>query len=480
VIVKTVIREMSEINISPTETTAAVTTAAETAAASSSTTTSTTTTASTTTAEMISSLVDSMNSTVADHTYRNGTFVQTAAGEGIAGVCVWAAILITCHQIYQYLRCYTNPAEQRWIVRILFIVPLYAFSSWLSLLFFSYDNYYVYFYAVRDCYEAFVIYNFLSLCYEYLGGEGNIMTEIRGRPIKSSYFYCTCCLAGHSYNIGTLRFCKQGTLQFCFIKPVMSLVVIILQAYGLYRDGDWNSEGYLSITIIYNISISIALYALFLFYFATRDLLRPFDPALKFICVKAVIFMSFWQGVVLSILEKINFIQPLASDDGTVHTEAGTVSAGYQNFLICIEMFFAAIAMKFAFPITTYMSTNTTSGGRNVTMQSISSTLRETMNPRDIMTDALHNFHPQYSQYTQYSSDNKRFQPQQQAQQQSKNVEAQTPVPSGVVLAAAPASAVLVDITDTNNGNNANPTGNNTKKTKNNEKALLLSDDEFQ
>merc|ERR1719210_3005123 len=138
--------------------------------------------------------------------------------------------------------------------------------------------------------------------------------------------------------------------------------------------------------------------------------------------------------------------------------------------------------MKFAFPISTYVSSGAggAGGGRNVTMNSISSTLRETMNPRDIMTDALHNFHPQYSQYTQYSSDNKRFQPQQQAQQQSKNVEAQTPVPSGVVLAAAPASAVLVDITDTNNGNNANPAGNNTKKTKNNEKALLLSDDEFQ
>ena len=26
------------------------------------------------------------------------------------------------------------------------------------------------------------------------------------------------------------------------------------------------------------------------------------------------------------------------------------------------------------------------------------------MNPRDIMTDAIHNFHPQYQQYTQYSN----------------------------------------------------------------------------
>ena len=29
---------------------------------------------------------------------------------------------------------------------------------------------------------------------------------------------------------------------------------------------------------------------------------------------------------------------------------------------------------------------------------------RETMNPRDIMTDAIHNFHPQYQQYTQYTN----------------------------------------------------------------------------
>ena len=56
---------------------------------------------------------------------------------------------MTCQQIYQYLRYYTNPAEQRWIVRILFVVPVYAFESWLSLLLFSHDNLYVYFNAVR-------------------------------------------------------------------------------------------------------------------------------------------------------------------------------------------------------------------------------------------------------------------------------------------------------------------------------------------
>lgn len=31
------------------------------------------------------------------------------------------------------------------------------------------------------------------------------------------------------------------------------------------------------------------------------------------------------------------------------------------------------------------------------------------MNPKDIMTDAIHNFHPQYQQYTQYSSGKRRI-----------------------------------------------------------------------
>ena len=54
-------------------------------------------------------------------------------------------------------------------------------------------------------------------------------------------------------------------------------------------------------------------------------------------------------------------------------------------------------------------------------------------------------------------------------------------VPSGVVLAAAPtSSATLVDIADINTGNTDVSSGNLIKKTKNNEKALLLSDDEFQ
>ncbi|XP_048487470.1 transmembrane protein 184B isoform X6 [Plutella xylostella] len=331
-------------------------------------------------------------------------FLQTRSAQVIAGVFVWTALFITCQQIYQHLRWYTNPSEQRWIVRILFIVPIYGCYSWISLLFFNGNSYYVYFFTVRDCYESFVIYSFLSLCYEYLGGEGNIMSELRGRPVRASCVNGTCCLAGATYTIGFLRFCKQATLQFCFIKPVCAFVIIFLQSAGHYHDGDWSPNGgYLYITIVYNFSVSLALYGLFLFLGATREMLKPFDPVLKFFTVKSVIFLSFWQGVALAILEKAEVISPIIDAHG-VPTTAGTVSAGYQNFLICIEMLAAAVALRYAFPASVYAHAHR-DPHRSVTMQSISSSLKETMNPKDIMTDAFHNFHPQYQQYTQYSSD---------------------------------------------------------------------------
>merc|ERR1712020_32822 len=111
-------------------------------------------------------------------------------------------------------------------------------------------------------------------------------------------------------------------------------------------------------------------------------------------------------GVMLAILEHLGYILPVIDEKGKVETlTAGSIAAGYQNFLICIEMFFAAIALKYAFPISVYIGEGSINAeGRSVTMQSISSSLKETMNPRDIMTDAIHNFHPQYQQYTQYSS----------------------------------------------------------------------------
>lgn len=90
--------------------------------------------------------------------------------------------------------------------------------------------------------------------------------------------------------------------------------------------------------------------------------------------------MCIFQGVLLAVLEKAKFIDPVIDSSGQP-TSAGTVSAGYQNFLICIEMLFAALALRAAFPYEIYANnaqtgTGNPSNSRTVTMQSISSSLK--------------------------------------------------------------------------------------------------------
>jgi hypothetical protein len=93
-----------------------------------------------------------------------------------------------------------------------------------------------------------------------------------------------------------IRRCKQGCLQFVILKPILVVITFILYAKGKYKDGNFSvNQSYLYITIIYTISYSMALYALALFYAACRDLLRPYNPVPKFIMIKSVVFLTYWQ-----------------------------------------------------------------------------------------------------------------------------------------------------------------------------------------
>jgi hypothetical protein len=46
---------------------------------------------------------------------------------------------------------------------------------------------------------------------------------------------------------------------------------------------------------MYNICYTLALYGLILFWNGASELLQPFNPLLKFVLVKTVVFLTFWQ-----------------------------------------------------------------------------------------------------------------------------------------------------------------------------------------
>ena len=200
--------------------------------------------------------------------------------------------------------------------------------------------------------------------------------------------------------------------------------------------------------------------------------------------------LCFVVGVLLAILEMCRVINPVFSTAHSVITGVGTVAAGWQNFLICIEMFFAAIALRFAFPHSVYTQGESANQGRTVSLQSISSNLKETMNPKDIMADAVHNFHPQYQQYTQYTQhgggggkvpredleyDQDRHLHQHGYNRAPSSGSSDGPVTSGGTAARGSGFQA------TNNGNVPQRHPHQSGRSRHNEKTTLLSsDDEFQ
>lgn len=267
------------------------------------------------------------------------------------------AIGVSIRLIFNHLRHFSQPIIQRKIVAILWMVPVYACTSWLSLRFVRHS---LLFDILRDCYESYVIYVFFALCYCYIGQQSrNTVNQDRIFAILSERR-----LVRHIFNFPSwsgipneidlassprsfLIRCKRNILQFVLIKPMSAIAVFILRYnFDNYETGNFSlTNGYIYVTTIVNISISVSMYWLVMFYQATSDSLQPFNPVPKFLCIKGVLFFSYWQSVVITILVKMGIIKEIPVINYSVEYVASTV----QNSLICFEMVVFAIVHHFAF-----------------------------------------------------------------------------------------------------------------------------------
>ena len=76
----------------------------------------------------------------------------------------------------------------------------------------------------------------------------------------------------------------------------MAAISFILLASGgknLYDNNFWQI---ISLTL-YNVSYTLALYGLFLFYIATKEEMKTHSPVKKFLAVKSIVFMTYWQSL---------------------------------------------------------------------------------------------------------------------------------------------------------------------------------------
>ncbi|PIA19045.1 DUF300-domain-containing protein [Coemansia reversa NRRL 1564] len=294
----------------------------------------------------------------------------------VAALSSWTATLISLGAVWLHCKNYSQPNLQRWVVRIIVMVPVYALTAWATLV--SVDSAY-YLDAVRDIYEAFVIYCFVSLLISYYGGERAFLLAMRDQDPTPLFWPAS--LVRRELDLSDpydYLFLKRGILQYVVVKPILAAATMLMKSLGAYHDGNWAiTDGYLWTQLVYNASVSLSLYCLIFFYMATRESLAQWHPLPKFLCVKAIVFFSYWQGLGISILVGLGLIHD------TPTLTADHIATFLQSWLICLEMIGGALGHCYSFSHLDYAPTSRLLGRVRLFYA-----IRDALSLKDVIVDA--------------------------------------------------------------------------------------------
>lgn len=276
-----------------------------------------------------------------------------------ASIFVLVALVLSMYLTFEHLAAYNQPEEQKFLIGLILMVPVYALESFLSLLdsnsAFNYE-------IIRDCYEAFALYCFERYLIACLGGEDNTIKFMESQSIIStsiplleeSYAYgvvehpfpLNCLLREWHLGSDFYQAVKIGIVQYMILKLICGLLAMIFEFFGVYGEGKFGWRyAYPYLAIVLNFSQSWALYCLVQFYSVTKDKLAPIKPLAKFLTFKSIVFLTWWQGIAVA------FLFSTGAFKGSLAQELKT---RIQDYIICIEMGIAAVVHLYVFPAAPY------------------------------------------------------------------------------------------------------------------------------
>lgn len=77
--------------------------------------------------------------------------------------------------------------------------------------------------SIRECYEAYVIYNFMKYLLNYLNLEMDLERTLEYKP-PVRHFFPLCCMAPWPTGRDFVHNCKHGILQYTVVRPITTFV----------------------------------------------------------------------------------------------------------------------------------------------------------------------------------------------------------------------------------------------------------------
>jgi hypothetical protein len=217
----------------------------------------------------------------------------------MAGTFALLSGLISMFHMTAHLRNMNEPFVQRKILAILWMPPIYAVTSFLSLVWPVMEGYLS---IIKDFYEAYVIYTFLSFLIAVMGrGDRNVVVQRLAlhadhldKPTKclSSCYHPSPEESPEAKAKAVLMECQILAMQFVFCRPLTSIASFVFMTLSQvetdnvvsgnnstdYGAEDTGTSGWAYFTsplfyiaMIQNVSVFFAFSGMLKFYHAVRD-----------------------------------------------------------------------------------------------------------------------------------------------------------------------------------------------------------------
>ena len=268
----------------------------------------------------------------------------------VGGIALFLALPLSLYDMHQHFSHMVSPLQIRY-VRVLFMVPLYAVESWAALF---WKEQRVGLELARELYEAFVIFNTYMLMVDFLGGADRVQALLRRHGMYSRGIFCLNMFC-RSWHVGNGEFFRRSTLcvlQYVVVRVTSAILTFVLALNDAYCEGQWRWSkcAYPYFTLALSASQCAAIYGLFVFCHELSAELQPIHPWKKLICVKVIVFATFYLGTALYVAQVLGFIK------GSGSYSAGDVTAGIVNLTVCCMCAVVAILHHFAFGLAEFKS----------------------------------------------------------------------------------------------------------------------------